>query len=595
MKVWKAFASILYVAVMFGLYYYLQPTLSLAYLGGFIFICLCVTIVVDNIFMWVKEDDSVIVTYSVAFCIILVLFIVGRIIGSSLFNATTMHQQLGEVQYVDFDDMISQIDTSQIPIVDENLAMKQADKKIGEDISLGSRVELGDAAIQDVNGEIIYVVPLEHTGFFKWFSNRTTPGYIKVSATNPNKVELVTELNGEPLNIRYQRSAWFGSNIKRYIRNRGFRTTGLTEFTFEIDNTGRPYYVVTTYKNRTLWNNPEATGVVIVDVQTGETSFYDVNSVPDWVDIVQPKEVIENQIDNWGQYVHGFWNTFTSKTDMIKKTDLTLTIYSNGNCYYFTGMTSVGSDQSCVGFIMVNTRDKSAQMCYMSGATEEAAMSSAEGLVSDFGYKAIEPLPVNVNGIPTYVIALKDDEGLIKSYAMVNVQNYNISAKGSTLNETERAYLQAVTKSGNGYSTTDEAFGYTYEGKVERISSVVESGSTQFYLILEGEEDKIFTAPYDISDDISITREGDTVKISYLDDKNGTVNIIEFDNIAFSTPISDEQEKRNELDEGSSVLDSQENEIINVNPEENENTWDSLSDEEKAKLIEEFEAGKTKD
>ena len=265
----------------------------------------------------------------------------------------------------------------------------------------------------------------------------------------------------------------------------------------------------------------------------------------------------------------------------------------DGDCCYFTGMTSVGSDDSCVGFIMVNTRTKRAVMSYMSGATEEAAMKSAEGLVSDFGYTSTKPLPVNVNGIPTYVVALKDGEGLIKSYAMVNIQNYSIATKGNSLVECSRSYMQVVAKSGSSYVVgSDEAYSYTYEGSVIRISSVVEEGSTYYYIVVEGEPEKIFTASYLISDELAVTRDGDKVKIEYIDDKNGTVDITSFDNIAFSTPISEDQQNRNELDEETSVLDSQYNQIIQVNPDLSQETWDNMTEEEKAKMIEEFLNGK---
>lgn len=589
-KIVKTIISIISVLILWLVYYFTLPTLSLAYIGGFYYFSFLVFVIVANIAMWVSsvEEERIIWKPIVAVVVIFVIMLIGgAFISSKYCNANTMHQQLGNVECVDYDDMIKQIDNSQIPIVDDELAKKQADKKIGEDIALGSRIKLGDVNIQEVNGEIIYIVPLEHDGVFKWNTYRTTPGYITVSASNPNKVNYVTELDGNKIEIRYQDSAYFGNNLKRYIRNHGYRTVGLTEYTFELDDTGRPYWVVTTYENHTIWGSPEATGVVIVDAQTGEIEWHPWNDAPEWVDIIQPKWFVENQIDNWGKLVHGVFN-FSNK-DKIKKTDLTLTVYVDGDCYYFTGMTSVGSDESCVGFIMVNTRSKKATISYMSGATENAAMKSAEGLVSDFGYTSTEPLPLNVNGIPTYVMALKDDEGLIKSYAMVNVKNYSIAAKGSSLAETSRAYMQAVTRSGsNQIVSSDEAYGYTCEGIVKRISSVVEEGSTCYYIVLEGEESKIFTASYLISDELSITRDGDTVKISYIDDKNGTVDIISFDNIAFATPVSEEQQKRDELDEGTSVLDSDYNQIIQVDPDMSEEKWNNLTEEEKAKMLEEF-------
>ncbi len=589
-KVGKLVVSVLSVVLMCALYWLWLPPLSIAYASGFLFIGLCVIILISNIAMWVSDFGIAGIISLFGFAILVILWMGGAFFGSSVFNATVKQQQIGEVEKVEYSEMIKQIDTSQIPIVDEALAKKQADKKIGEDIALGSRVWLGNAAIQEVNGEIMYVVPLEHSGYFKWNKNRTIPGYITVSASNPNKVNYITEVEGEKINIRYQQSAYFSYDLTRHIRNQGFKNVGLTEYTFEINDSGRPYWVVTTYENKTIFGTEEATGVVVVDAQTGETNWYSVEDTPDWVDIIQPQSFIESQIDNWGKLIHGFWNTIFGNVEMTKKTDLTLTVYVEGDCYYFTGMTSVGTDESSVGFIMVNTRNKHAQIAYLNGATENAAMKSAEGLVSDFGYKSTEPLPLNVNGIPTYVMGLKDDEGLLKAYAMVNIENYSIAAKGSSLSEVSRAYIQSVARNSTTHVVaSDEAYGYSYEGKVQRISNVVEDGSTYYYLVVEGEEEKIFTASYMVSEELAVTRDGDTVKITYVDDKNGTVDIITFDNVAFATPVSEAQEKRNELDEGTSAYDAEDSQMIEVNPDVTEDTWNSLSDEEKAKILQEYQ------
>jgi len=588
MKIGKLLISIASVLVLGLVYYIFLPTLSIGYFSGFMYIAACLLAVVVNIAMWSSDEwGRAGISLGIGAIVIVVLSLIGAVAGTALFNASTMQTQLGTVEEIEFEEMIHQIDMAQIPIVDDELAKKQADKKIGEDVALGSRVTLDDAAIQEVNGEILFVVPLKHSGFFKWQANHTTPGYITVSASNQNKVEYVTELDGQKILVRYSESSFFGYDLKRHIRNQGYRSVGLTEYTFEIDDSGRPYWVVTTFENRTWWSNPEATGVVVVDAQTGETNWYALGQEPEWVDIVQPREFIEDQIDNWGRLVKGPLNF--SKEGMTEKTDLMLTVYDQNDCYYFTGMTSVGSDNSAVGFIMVNTKTKKAEICYFSGATESAAMKSAEGLVSDFGYLATEPLPCNVNGIPTFVMSLKDEEGLIKSYAMVNIKNYSIAAKGASLQETARAYVQQVARSEGTYVVgSNEAFGYTYEGVVSRISSVVESGSTYYYLVVEGEEDKIFMAPYTVSDELSITRDGDTVKLSYVDDKNGTVDIVSFENVAFATPKSEDQERRDEMDEGTSPYEDEYSQIVEVNPDLSEDTWNSLSDEEKAKLIDEF-------
>lgn len=589
MKALKPIISI-FSAIFLWLYYYLLlPPLSLAYEDGFLFFAVCAAVVIANIVMW-ASDDWAYSGKSLAAVLVVAIVAFGGVEIASMtcfWNDDAKYRQLGEVEVVEYDEMIQQIDLSQIPIVDQELAQKQADKKIGEDVALGSRIDLGEANIQEVNGEVIYVAPLEHSGFFKWNKHRTTPGYITVSASNENKVNYVTELNGEKIELLYQTSAFFSHNLKRYIRNNGYRTVGLTEYTFEIDETGQPYWVVTTYENRTVWSSPEATGVVVVDAQTGEINWYAVKDVPDWVDIVQPEDFVENQINNWGKLVHGWWNV--SDTDKIKQTELTRKVYANGDCYYFTGMTSVGNDESCVGFIMVNTRNKKAMMAYMSGATEKAAMSSAEELVANFGYTATEPYPSLVNGVPTYILTFKGDEGLIKAYGMVNIQNYTITVKGNNLLEANRTYMQAMANSGTNYvAGSIEAYCYILEGIVERISSATQDGSSYYYIIMQGENEKIFTASYSISNELPLTRDGDKVVISYVDDKNGTVDILSFDNVAFATPISDDQQKRNELDEGSSALDSDYNKIIQVDPNMSEEKWNSMTEEEKAKMLQQF-------
>ena len=586
----KTVITLLGAVALWFIWWLTLPTLSLGFIGGFGFIALVILAIVSDICMWASDSDCdryIFIPIVVVVVVEIVALIIGVVISTTLFNASTMQKQIGEVEKVEYNEMIKQIDTAQIPIVDEELARKQADKKIGQDAALGSRVVLGDAAIQNVNGEILYVFPLEHTDFFKWNKHRSTPGYITVSASNPNKVEYVTKLGDESINIYYSQSSCFGNNLKRHIRNNGYTNMALTEYTFELNNEGRPYWVVTAYKNLTVWGNPEAQGVVVVDAQNGEVEYYSMQDAPDWIDIIQPSSFIENQIDNWGTLVHGVFNF--ADTDKIKKTDLLLTVYVDGHCYYFTGMTSVGADDSCVGFIMVNTRDKKPKMAYMAGANENAAMKSAEGLVSNYGYTSTEPLPLNVSGIPTYVMALKDAEGLIKNYAMVNIDNYSIAAKGATLLETSKNYLQAVTRNSTTYVVgSDEAYGYDVEGTIKRIANEVQEGSTQYFIVLEEEPEKIFTASYSVSEELAITQVGDKVKIYYLDSSNGTIDVMAFDNVAFEVTVSDDQQRRDELDEGTSALDSKYNQIYEVNPEVSKDFWDGLSEEEKAKLIEQY-------
>lgn len=517
-----------------------------------------------------------------------VIFIFGNVAGCDMFNGKKAYNQLGDVKQTSFTESILPIDYTQIPVVDEDLALKQAEKKLGEERGLGSIVNVGDFTLQQINDELMFVAPLEHENLFKWLDNGSTPGYITVSATDPDDVELVQEVNGSKIKLRYLNSAHFGDNLLRHIRNSGYAFTGVTDMSFELDDNGRPYWTVTTYENTAFWALPEATGIIICDPQTGECTWFSIEEVPEWVDKIQPADFIDAQIDNYGRYEQGFWNSVFGKNGVIIKTPGVLTVYNDGDCYYYTGMTSVGNDDATTGFMMVNTRTKETTYFELAGATEEAAQASAEGMVQEKEYTATLPVPLNVQGIPTYFMTLKDKAGLIKSYAMVNIENYSIVATGSTVAEVQQNYIDAMVSNGNNVVVgSQEAYLYHTEGIVSRISAQITDGNTTYYMIIGDDNTKLYVASSSVSDELAITREGDNVRVSYIDDSNGTVNISDFDNLGFSQEVSDDQEKKDEQSsEKEELANNSTNNIIEVNPKDNEAEWNSLTDEEKAKLLE---------
>lgn len=591
MKGLKVLISCFAIFVLGLIYQLWLPTLSLAYFDGFLFISLCVIVLAALISLWImKEDGKRDIKYNfiipgVALGIFFGILIIGMIAGSRFFHDTTMYGQIGNVEEKSFTEDVVEIDNSQIPTVDIDLATKLADKKLGEDIGLGSQMQVGEFTNkQSVDGKLVYVAPLEHTGFFKWLSNSEgTVGYVVVSATNSNDVRLVKQVDEKDMKLKYIKSAYFSSDLKRHIRKQGYRTVGLTEFTFELDDTGHPYYVVTTYKNKTFWGNPEATGVVICDVQSGDCEWYSVQDTPEWVDIIQPESFIQTQLEHYGKYVHGWFNP--SNKDKLSVTKHMTTVYNDGDCFYYTGMSSVGKDNGTVGFVMVNTRDKSSVIYKMVGATEEAAMRSAEGEVQDMGYSATCPIPLNVVGMPTYFLTLKDNEGLVKSYALINIEKYSNVAIGKSIAEAKRSYINIMTSTGNNVAFADEAYGYTKEGIVTRITANIESGDSYYYMILDDDMTKLYMASYMVSEELPLTREGDKVKVSYLDEANGTISISAFDNLNLSQEISTEQQIKNE--ESTNIMEDSNNKIIEVNPEENNEIWDNFSEEEKSKILKE--------
>ena len=415
----------------------------------------------------------------------------------------------------------------QLPIVDKSLARELADKKVGENPGLGSQVVLGIPVIQKVNGKLVWVVPLEHSGFFKWLKNMDgSAGYIVVSASDVSDVTLVTDHK-----IKYQANAYILDDLNRHVRLFGgglFK--GLTDYSFELDDDGVPYWVITTYKNRWLFNLPEATGVLTVNATTGETTQYTIDTLPEWVDRVQPESFVMDQIQNQGTYVHGIFNF--SNQDKFRPSQGDIIIYNGARCYLFTGLTSVGSDESAIGFILVDMVTKESNIYQMSGATETAAQSSAEGKVQQFGYRASFPMIINLDGQATYFMTLKDNAGLIKQYAFVSVSNYTNVGTGETIDSALRNYRQVQgTVNSNisaGQATT------TAKGTVLRIASETMENTITYKIILEEQKDHIFTVSYELSSELALTQPGDRVSMDYMEDPTGVCPALSFDNLEFT-------------------------------------------------------------
>ncbi len=454
-------------------------------------------------------------------------YFIVNLISSPLFNHAAYRDQMEEYAVGDFNESIQAIDTSQIPIVDEELAMVLAEKKLGERPSLGSQAELGTPTIQTVDGKLMWVVPLYHSGFFQWLTNMEgTPGYITVSATNTQDVEYV-----EDFNVKYQPNAYFFDSLMFFTRFTAALFTGVTDFSFELNDEGVPHWVITTYANRWGFALPEATGVIVMNAATGESEQYGLNDAPEWVDRVQPESFIIDQINNKGQYVHGVFNF--SNRDKYQTSDGHIIVYNDGRCYLFTGITSVGADESAIGFVMVDMVTKEPIMYQMAGATEYAAQGSAEGKVQQFGYYATFPVIINMDSVPTYFMTLKDRDGLIKQYAMVSVKDFLVVGVGENIDEARQNYREALAQNPNADLSEGEPV--EMQELTAAVLRIAQETDTQLYyrMILEGNEELLFNIAASVSAELAITEPGDRVKIVYSDSLSGINSVEEFDNLEF--------------------------------------------------------------
>jgi len=421
------------------------------------------------------------------------------------------------------------ISIEKIRVVDQSLAQLLGDKVLGSQPALGSQVTLGTFNIQKVKNDLYWVAPLLHSGFFKWQKNMEgTNGYVMVNACNERDVKLVQEIDGKKVFIKYQSEAYFFDNLERYLYFHGYWNVGLTDYSFEIDDAGTPYWVVTKFKKTIGFAGEEAQGVVIVNAQTGEINDYSIANTPKWVDRIQPGEFIETQLNNWGEYVKGYWNF--SNENKLKITEPVSLVYGDdNNAYWYTGLTSVGSDESTVGFVLVNTRTKKAVWYKQSGATEYAAQNSAKGKVQEKGFSASSPIPYNINNIPTYVMTLKDNGGLVKMYAMVAIEDYTIVGVGNNLREALMAYKNAYNQTGNKISTKSKTEKNIIKSVITRINGDVKNGNTYYYFTLKNFP-KIFIGSTQISNDFPVSNSGDSVYVSFDNDNQEVIDISSFKN-----------------------------------------------------------------
>ena len=471
------------------------------------------------------------------FTIVVILIgysIIAPIVTSTpIFHASSYRDLIGEVVESEFSKDVSPVSVEDIRLVDEAMAMTLGDKKLGEVPGLGSVSKLGKFHIQNVGGELYWVAPLVHRDAVKWITSlEGTSGYVMVSASNTQDVRLVQEIDGEPIKIVYQPEAYFLQDLQRHMYINGIVDVGMTDFTLEINDDGKPYWVTTLYEHAIGYDGKNAVGVATVDAKTGDVKRYEIDKAPKWIDRIQPEEFIISQINDWGVYVNGFLNSILSEEGVLKPTPGTSLVYGDdGQSYWYTGITSSGADESTIGFMLVNTRTKEAKLYRQPGATETAAMHSAEGKVQEKGYEATEPVMYNILGTPTYVSSLKDKAGLVKMVAFISVEDFSVLGLGDTKEDALREYREALSSDGNEVNLGTPEDLEEVSGVVSRINSDVHGGDTYYYLTIEG-NDIIFNSTSSISHELPLTNVGDKIKLSYTKSKKEkeTVEFIKFEN-----------------------------------------------------------------
>ena len=447
--------------------------------------------------------------------VVAVVYLGGSILSSPIVNAKK-YQKLLEPETGNFTEDIAQVNYNQIPLLDKDSAELLGNRKMGSMVDMVSQFEVSSLYSQiNYQGRPVRVTPLVYASPVKWFTNQKNgiPAYISIDMATQN-TELVKVSQG----IKYSESEYLNRNIYRHLRFR-YPTYIFDQLSFEIDEEGTPYWICPV-KDYTigLFGGQTIGRVVLCNAVTGECQSMKVEDCPSWVDRVYPADLLIQLYDYHGTLKNGFINSVLGQKGCLQTTDGYNYLAKDDDVWVYTGVTSVSGDRSNVGFVLMNQRTKETKYYEVAGAEEYSAMESAEGQVQNLGYRATFPLLLNISNEPTYFIALKDNAGLVKKYAMVNIQKYQNVAIGDTVSACEKTYVKML-RSGGG-SVASEAAVETITGTIKRIAQGVVDGNTHFYVVLE-ESDLIFDVPivdymeivkYNVGDKLTITYvEGDPV------------------------------------------------------------------------------------
>ena len=436
---------------------------------------------------------------------LLVICLVGAVAGSVIFRSGA-YTKLLNVQPGDFTQEVQEISYDRIPMLDKDSASRLGDRKLGELSDMVSQFEVTNNYTQiNYKDAPVRVATLEYGDVFKWLSNKGDglPAYIIINMVTQN-AEVVRLSEG----MKYSPADHFGRNLYRHLRF-AYPTYLFGDLHFEIDDQGNPWWICPRLvKTIGLFGGTDVAGAVLVNAVTGENQYFDVKDIPTWVDQVYDAEILIQQYDYYGQYQGGFINSLIGQKNVTVTTQGYNYIAMEDDVYVYTGVTSVGGDQSNIGFILCNQRTKETHYYACAGAEEYSARDSAEGVVQHLNYTSTFPLLLNINGQPTYFMSLKDNAQLVKMYAMVNVQQYNIVATGNTVAECESNYIKQLSQ----YHVSGGTVENEITGTVEEVRTAVIDGNSFYYFKL-AEEDCYYSISAAACEEAIVVTAGDSVKI----------------------------------------------------------------------------------
>lgn len=474
------------------------------------------------VFRKAKVNKMILTIPAILFCALLVIALLGGLFSSPIFHSKKYSSRI-QIEKGQFDkDVPALKDISKIPLMDTASAKILGNRTIGSLSNVVSQYDVSKSYTTICyNNSVMKVAPLEYAGFFKYESNKKSgiPGYVLVNPTT-NEAKYVKLTKG----IKYSPSGYFGGSLQRKIRF-DYPTKIIESYNFQIDDKGEPYWIVTCSKAGTFLGCYSPNEVIILNAVSGKSKIYDLKKAPEWIDMAYTGNTVEYLYNSYGTLKNGFFNSLFSQKGCTQTTDDYGFVIKNDDVYIYTGVTSTVSDKSNLGFILVNSRTGDYKYYKCAGAEENSAMSAAQGVVQNYGYKASFPALINIGKEPAYAMVLKDGSGLVKMYAMVNVKNYTIVATGETLTQTLSNYQSALNNAGKNIDIdTIESDTKTVELSIKDIKFLNSDNKTFCYI--KDDNNNCYKQDFSKNEKLVLLNVGDTVSITYGKDDKDTIKTI---------------------------------------------------------------------
>ena len=527
-------------------YYFMLPPLNFKSTDTYIFFGVVAAIYIGLTFVtsnaqlhpeymeYVKRRSIVSV---VVIALLVAIVGVGTVISSVVLRAKSYSQIITVDESKNFSEEINEADFKSVPVLDNAAASVLANRTLGDLAAINkvSQFEVANTLTQiNYKGSPVKLATLSYGDVFKWFKNTKEglPGYIIVNMVT-QKAELVTLPEGGYM--KYSPNEHFSKYLMRHVRF-AYPTYIFDTARFEIDEEGKPFWIVPVLdKTIGMFGGTDVKGLVIVDAVNGDMVEYTIDEARNskelqWIDGIYSANLLVEQYNYYGQYQKGFINSILGQDGVRLTTEGSNFLAQNDDVYLYTGVTSAGNDQAIIGFVLINMRTKAADYYAVSGAKEYSAMASAQGEVQDYEYAATFPILLNIKGQPTYFMSLKDSGSIVKRFAMVNVQNYQVAVTGNTIAECTEAYAEKLKQNninikidideiidateGNENAGTEVTDVKTVKGVVTDIRTAVMNGESVYFIQLDG-KGAYYTIAASAAENVVIMNKGDKVTVKF--------------------------------------------------------------------------------